>query len=84
MNPAQSSSFRRALLSCLALSLLACGPAEEASRSPQAPDDTLGTTSGLSWEAFQQRIFVEPGTGVVIADGDTPFFASSSCASSMS
>ena len=39
-------------------------------------DDVTASGSGLSWEQFRTtKVFVEPETGVYIADGDTPFFS---------
>ena len=38
--------------------------------------EVLATGSGLTWEDFRAtKVFVEPETGVFIADHDTPFFS---------
>ena len=39
-------------------------------------DDVTASGSGLSWEQFRStKVYAEPATGVLIADGDTPFFS---------
>ncbi len=39
-------------------------------------EDVIATGSGLSWDQFRTtKVFVEPESGVFIADHDTPFFS---------
>ena len=39
-------------------------------------EDVTTTGTGLTWEQFRAtKVFVEPETGVFIADHDTPFFS---------
>ncbi|MGQ0506076.1 MAG: M57 family metalloprotease [Myxococcaceae bacterium] len=70
---------RLSLLSAFVLASIltsaGCTAAVEASNEDVLSDDTLTTQSGLTWEQFQKVVFREPGTGVYIADGDTPFFS---------
>ncbi len=65
----------RLLLGTATVALLVggCGVAEQSVGN--AGDEPLSTNAGLTWEQFQERIFVEPESGVMVADGDTAFFS---------
>jgi len=57
------------MLSSVVLTSFGCG-LNDSSVTEQGPDSTA--SGGLSWTEFLTRVAVEPGSGVYIADGDTP------------
>ncbi len=66
--------MKRSPLSAVAIAVVfatGCGVAQQ---RPEAPPEQVAESQGLSWEAFLQRVYVEPETGVIIADGDTPLY----------
>ncbi len=65
--------MKKSILSAV-LAVLAAGCGVGQGTVTDHGDDTTVTGSGLTWEAFlSTKVFVEPETGVFIADGDTVF-----------
>jgi len=53
-------------LAGLALVVVGCGGGER-------PAGPTAARAGMTWEEFLRVVYQEPGTGVYVADGDTPF-----------
>ncbi len=59
----RSERWAAGLLVGVVLGMAGCGS--------EAPEPAAA--GGMSWEEFLSKVYEEPGTGVFIADGDTPF-----------
>jgi hypothetical protein len=68
--------MKRSLLGAALVMVAAAGCGVADGRSVDHGGDAVASGTGLTFEQFVARhVFVEPETGVFIADGDTPFFS---------